>query len=65
MIALLLLLLWIVEIHKVCWGNEWMGSSDLNTLNKDEQVDQLARASKQNKQRQQQVAKQNKVSKGH
>ncbi len=37
-----------VWTHEVCWGNKWMGSSDLNTLNKDKQVEQLARASKQN-----------------
>jgi len=24
----------LVIIHTVCWGNEWMGSSDLGTLNK-------------------------------
>ncbi len=23
-----------VGIHKVCWGNKWMGSSDLDELNK-------------------------------
>ncbi len=35
-----------VEIHEVCWGNKWICSLDLNTLNKDEQVKQLAEASK-------------------
>jgi len=35
-----------VGIHKVCWGNKWMGSLDLDTSNKDEQVKQLDRASK-------------------